>query len=254
MPVPAVLATDAFATERAESLASSLPPSAPFLLVWHGQQRGNVHVVNVDGRPRVLPLLMRCDIVPGACSVESPKAGEKPDRHYEAMMMRLQREGSTIIPRELQVPSELLPDGFPPGGYCRAIPAKNGGKAHIHPWMREARQFGRSSRLVEDTEAFHRFVAWLVDSGHLPAPSEEHLDDLRTRTKALYERARRDTKIPADLREERAGVFAATLAALDAAAKPSPSPAPKAKPTTRKAKAPEKPEPKAEEPEDEQPD
>ena len=238
MPVPSNLATDAFAAESAEDLASQIPPSDPFVLVWHHQQPGNVHVCEVDGQPRVLPLLSLIRITPGACSVRSARDGERPGQHYQDMLSRIRREGSFIVPQDLQIPAELLPEGFPPGSYCRAIPAKNKGRAHIHPWMVETREFGGRSRLREDVPAFNRWVAWLIDEGHLPPVGSEHIGDLRAKTAKLRDRARRDTKIPTDLREERAAVFDRILAALDLAeAKPEPAPPPKPKraPKTKEA-------------------
>lgn len=231
MPVPANLATDAFAAESAAQIAATLRPSDPFVFVWHGHQPGNVHVVEVDGAPRVLPILTPCRITPGACSVTSPRESDRPGEHYQAMLARITRDGGTIVPRDLSIPAELLPPGFPPGGYCRAIPAKNGGKAHIHPWMDEQVEFGGKARLRENLDGLNRWVAWLVDEGHVPPVGPEHIGDLRRKTERLRDRARRDTKIPADLREERAGEYDAILSALAAAeAAPNPTkPKPRAK-------------------------
>jgi hypothetical protein len=240
MGIPSLTSQDLAADSRPASLGGfvdrprlPISPNAPFFLVHYAGEGGSWEIAS-DGLPGPtwLPVIQPFPIRPGAAGVRTVTAGEPRSRMWARAVQQIEEKGGIVLPFDLAVSGEHLPEGVAAGSYLRETDCV-GGTYYHEAWDRPRKGVrGNTVRHDTDRAARNRWRASLVASGVIPAPDPAVLGDARTRAARRVDVAIRDASIPADARAEAvaaAKARAEAMAAADVPGKPSKAPkAPKA--------------------------
>lgn len=209
-------------------------PNSPFFLV-HRTGRGGSWEVATDGlgAPTWLPVLQPYPIRPGAAGVRTVTAGEPRSRMWARPVQLLQEDGAIVLPLDLQVDAENLPNGVPAGAYLRESDCI-GGVFYHSAWERPRRGI-RGNTVTHDMDraSYNRWRAQLVTSGVIPLPSAEVLAEAQRRASRRVDTAARDATLPQEARQEEISKAKARAQSLATATVPG-----AAKPRATKAAAP----------------
>lgn len=237
MGIPTLTSHDLGADSRPASLGGyvdrprlPISPNSPFFLVHHAASGGSWEVAT-EGMPGPtwLPVLQPYPIRPGAAGVRTVTAGEPRSRMWSRAVQILEEGGAVVLPLDLHVSSEHLPEGAAPGPYLRETDCLGGTFYHT-AWEKPRRGVrGNTVQHHVDRAALNRWRASLVTSGVIAPPDPAILADAKARAARRVNVAARDASIPSEARAEAVATAKARADALDKATPPSkPAKAPKA--------------------------
>lgn len=213
------LATDMSVTAPAPQVLA-VPPEARFIYRYSPD---SWELVQVDGKPALIPVFSKILLVPGVNGIPMVRAGggmleARSIEQIEAeAITKAQLKGWGIIPLGLTVPAEYLPPGVSPGLLRRVVMTVSGEERWHDCFETHQPQAIGGVKVVYHRAHFHRWMAGMVEAGNFGEPPAHVVPSLRTQVETM--RRERETRLSSVSPEIRASRLAPLDAELEALSK-----------------------------------